>query len=195
MKRIINVLISLCIIALIFGGSWAIEYYFYLTEFYEPGSKIRPTFNVLAIDDKDKPFSPGNITILEPFRSNTEEYISRFREMHPNYTLTPPAGEYRLSIGGEHRRPIDIKVESNSISDGIEVALDLFTDDYFFFNKYKVKGDKLYPLRSTIVGLGSGFMTLFMIIIGTIVYKIINKIFGIRQKLLKLILKENSRQT
>ena len=192
MKKILNNLISLFIFFLIVSSSWAIEYYFHLTKFYKEGSEISAPFKVLAINDKRKAISPENITVLSPFISNTNEYLNLFKEMHSNYTLALPRGKYSLSKADQENQKMDIKIESKESDDGVEIAFDLFTDDYHFFSKYKIIGDKIHPLRSSIVGLGSGFMTLLYSMVGFVVYKIFNKIFGIRQKLLKLFFKEDT---
>ncbi len=193
MKKILNILISLIIFFLIVGFSWAIEYYFHLTKFYKEGSKISAPFKVLAINDKRKAISPENVTILSPFISNTNKYLNLFKQIHSNYTLALPQGKYILTKADQEHHKMDIKVESKKSGDGVEIAFDLFTDDYHFFSKYKIIDDKIHPLRSSTVGLGSGFMTILYSMVGFVVYSIINKIFCVRQKLLKLFMKETTR--
>jgi hypothetical protein len=69
--------------------------------------------------------------------------------------------------------------------------LDVYTDDYFFFTKYEVTDEGINPIRSSMIGLGTGLISILFTFIGFGLIGTIDKKYNLIEKLTQKIMRNN----
>ena len=148
----IKIIIALVLFPIIFSLMFFTEIWIRNTEFFNE-TDIPKDFTIIAILDKNKPFSKENIGLIDLSSKDKVDYSSySFEIPHGNYTFEYPDER----TPGYNEAAI---IESKSRKEGgAKIKLTYGTNNYNYVYKYTVKGNDIRPTYRRIFGLGSGFI-------------------------------------